>query len=454
MRPTIGMLLLALGCGGGSNFEGDQDGRDGGDAGDDGGAGDGSPDGGDDSVEDGRVPDAADGAGPDADGAVDAPLSGCPAELPGEGPVRFSVRWRHVEPWAWASPGSAGVGVIDGVVFAVQPSSPWVDGSEPFDVWLDAATGEPLPFERRRTVTGARAVAVRTVDDDHFDVAAFAPGVGDTPADPFGAFALPEGTSGGGWSYSAEMYGYGIVLPSAAHLVGGPESTSGTIDGRATSREWGVDAGDLWGGTFPLYRGPELAGDAFGAFSGTSSGERHLWTVNSQLVLTAAGLSEILRVPLPWGAAYVPASPSRPGVPDSDFLIAGRSDYMMERMGLRVEKRRATDLALLSQHFLDEYDSFVERPEARELAGDAGVFALAWVGQRLPDESGFACLWATPLDEDGAPTGPAARIDDAPVPLEEAPVEHVRVILRDGSFFVLWRRAPDMWLARVDHADL
>ena len=452
MRPVIVMLLVVLGCGGGPNLEGDQDGGDG-------RADEGSPDGEDGFGEDGRVPEAGDDGGPadgdagDDDGSTDVPLSSCPAELPGEGPVRFSVRWRHVEPWAWASPGSAGVGVIGGVLFATQPSSPWVAGSEPFDVWLDAETGAPMPWERRRAVTGARVVVVRTVADDHFDVAAFSPGVGDVPADPHGVFVQPDGAEGGGWGYSAEYMGYEIVLPAVGRIVGGPEGTNGTIAGQAIGGTWGVDAGDLWGDLFPLYRGPEPAGDAFGAFVRTSAGERYLWTVDDQLVLTTAGFSEIRRVPLGWNAAYVPACASRPGVIDSDFLIAGRSLGLDYGIGMLVERRRATDLTAVSSHHLADYDYLVDRPEPRDLVGDAGVFALAWVAQRVPDAPGFACLYAMPLDEDGAPAGPALRIDDAPVPVDEAPVEHVRVIVGEGSFFVLWRRAPDMWLARVDHAE-
>ena len=85
---------------------------------------------------------------------VGGPLS-CPGTLPGEGPVHLAVRWRHVVPWAWASPGTAGFGVVDGVILAVQPSSPWVSGSEPFDVWVDAETGEALPYLPGRVLPGA-----------------------------------------------------------------------------------------------------------------------------------------------------------------------------------------------------------------------------------------------------------------------------------------------------------
>jgi hypothetical protein len=451
MGRAFGLLFVAVGCGGGQLLAGDQDG-------DDGTAEDGSVD--VESRDDGT--DAAPDAGAE-DGAVaedgdvdDVPVSRCPEVLAGEGPVRFTVRWRHREPWAWASPGSAGVGVVAGVVFAAQPSSPWVAGSEPFDVRLDAETGEPLASDRRRAVTGARVVVVRSMVDQ-FEIAAFPPGIGDRPGDPYGVFVQPDGRTGGGWGYAAEPYGYEIVLPSAARIVAGPEGgANGTIEGQAIGGAWGVDGGDLWlgDGLFPLYRGPALAGDAFAAYSLTSAGRRYLWTVDDQLVLTSGGYSEIRRVPLDWGAAYVPASPSRPGATDSDFLIAGRCLALVLGVGMRTEKRRVTDLAMVTAHHLDAYDFLVDWPEPRDLVGDAGLFALAWVAQRLPeDPSKYSCLYATPLDEDGAPTGPAVRVDDAPTPSDEAPVEHVRVVLGDGSFFVLWRREPDMWLARVDHAE-
>jgi hypothetical protein len=228
----------------------------------------------------------------------------------------------------------------------------------------------------------------------------------------------------------------------------------GVIEGEAAGSMWGVDAGDLYGNLFPLYRGPALPGNAYGAVSPAAAADRCLWTVNDELVLTDGDFVELRRVALNWSAVHVPASPSRPDLADSDFLIAGRSNDATEVVGMRVERRRGTDLEVVSRHYLDAYDALVESPEPRGLVGHAGVFALVWVAQRFPGEpTSFACLYATPLDEDGAPSGPAVRIDDAPAPLDVSSVEHVRVIARDGSFFVLWQRQPDMWLARVDHAE-
>jgi hypothetical protein len=202
-----------------------------------------------------------------------------------------------------------------------------------------------------------------------------------------------------------------------------------------------------------LYRGAELAGDPFVAVGRTDAAQRWLWTVADELVLTDDAGVELRRAPLGWGAAYVPAAAARGDLVGSDFLIAGRGPATASGTVMRVERRGLEDLSLVSAHELAAYESRVDRPEPRDLAGDNGTLALAWVaGRRAGDEARSLCLYLTPLDEDGAPAGSAVRLDEGPLPVDGMPVENVRVIVREGSFFVLWQRQPDMWLARVDHA--
>ncbi|MBI5501313.1 MAG: hypothetical protein HY907_13795 [Deltaproteobacteria bacterium] len=394
------------------------------------------------------------------DGEADfAPSTVCPELLDAEGPVRLVVRWRHMEPWAWASPGSAGFEVIDGVLMAAQPSSPWVAGSEPFNVWVDAETGEALPYERDRAVAGASVVAVRS-DGGEFEVIGFLPGFGDVPADPQGSSWDPTGRMSGAWGWGVEATGLGIV--SAERLRWATSRSAGTrgfgvIEGLALDGTWGVDGGSVGyrGAVVALYRGPDLPGEAFVAWSRTAAGERWLWTVADQLILTDESFAELRRIPLEWDAAFVPAAVVHPDAVGSDFLIAGRSLSFSAGIGMRVERRNPEDLSVLSAHHLESYEGLVEQPEPRDLAGDvAGNLALAWGAQRRASDSSRAlCLYLTPLDEDGAPAGPAVRIDEGPVDVDGTPVENVRLIARDGSFFVLWQRQPDMWLARVDHAE-
>jgi hypothetical protein len=449
MQRAIGLLLVAVGCVGGQHLVGDQDGTDGAVEGDsaDAESGDEGTEGTLDArVEDGTIIE---------DGADAAPASRCPEVLAGEGPVRLAVRWRQVAPWAWASPGSAAFGVLGAVLLAVQPSSPWIVGSEPFNVWLDAETGELLPYERDRAVEGSRAMVMRD-DGVQFDVGAFPPGYGTVASDLEGAVWEPDGRSlGCCWSRGAESLGLEILLADSARLVVGDGGPAGTVEGEAVGGGWGVDAGSLWDGPlFPLYRGTELPGDPFVALGRTSAAVRRLWTAGDELVLTDEGGVELRRVRLGWGAAYVPVSVSRDDVAGSDFLVAGRNSSAPSGAVMRVERRGMEDLAVISAHEFGAYEALVDRPEPRDMAGKGGMLALAWVAERLAgDDSRSLCLYLTPLDEDGALAGPAVRLDEGPVPADGVAVENVRLIVREGSFFVLWQRQPDMWLARVDHAE-
>ena len=176
--------------------------------------------------------------------------------------------------------------------------------------------------------------------------------------------------------------------------------------------------------------------------------------MNDELVLTDDTGAELRRATLGWGAAYVPASEAAPGLTGSDWLIAGRSVSTSTGVGMRVERRSLEGLSVVSEHPLSSYEAAVDRPEPRALEVGPGVAVLALVSQRrTSDDSASLCVYLTPLDEDGASSGPAVRVDEGPVSVDGPAVDNVLVLAREGAFFVLWQRAPDMWLARVDHAE-
>jgi hypothetical protein len=82
----------------------------------------------------------------------------------------------------------------------------------------------------------------------------------------------------------------------------------------------------------------------------------------------------------------------------------------------------------------------------------AVVFALVWTAER-PDPEGTpvaACLYLTPLDAAARPAGASVRLDTAPDDGAPVPVEHVRMVLTSTAAYVLWRRAGDLSIVRVD----
>ena len=475
MRFVVAAVAFALGCSGGRELAGEEDARDGvvhegahpgdGDV-DDPITGDAIPgtDGDDDAAAEGDSDAvAADDADADADADAPPPLPGCPDTLAGDGPVALVVRWRHQEPWGWASPGSGGVAVRNGVVVAAQPSSPWVEGSEPWGVWLDAETGTPMPYERDRLLRGMRAVDA-TVHGDEMEFAGVLPPCGDTPADLEGVRALSDGTVDPSWGASGAGIGLSIAEASSLRIVAtnpdDPHSTEHLLllHGRTADGGWRIEGmSESMAASIDLHDAAEDDGEGFVAvglyqeYWIPRSDVRILWTTPRALHLTNGLVETVASMALDAPSRFVPVAAIVPTARGSDYLLARRSDDLAAGVGLWIERRRADDLAVVSSHDLRAYETAVDRPEPRELQGRDDAFALAWVaGRRAPDDRESLCLYATPLDTSGAMAGPAVRVDDAALDTVVPPVEHVRMFADHGAYYLLWRREPDLWLARVD----
>jgi hypothetical protein len=424
-------------------------------------------------AEDGeRLPDDGGGlddgtAMDDAAPPMDVPVApeGCPAFLPDTRDVELVLGWRREIPGVWGDPGSAGLAVARGTVVVGVPTG-GATGFPPQPFHFFTADGaEPLPgpsgSEYDDWFAWCWSVAgTRVGDFAHFVGLRWAGGV---PVVEAATFDPLDGTAGGaGWLFTESGPGLRSVLDlrsvpaslspgtalQAFDIVRGEDAAGGTLTFGWLEGEPGMAGWDLARDSAP-------SSPAWAAPGGWLDFEIRddlevAYTTTTELGLRTIVGRDLVAIRLRSPSSFTPLVAVDPAAGGSDFLVAGRSDDSAAGRGIWTERRAAGSLELLASANLGDLDEHIARPEPRDLAGEANRFALAWVspGRAGPDAPP-ACLYLTPLDDDGAPVGAALRVDDAEADAH-APVEHVRLTWYDGAAYLLWRRAPDLWIARVD----
>jgi hypothetical protein len=401
-------------------------------------------------------------------GDVPVAPEGCPALLPGAGDVELVLAWRREIPGVWSDPGSAGLAVArDTVAVGVPTGSSTALPPQPFH-FFTAEGAEPLPGpsggEYDDWFAWCWSVAGTRVGDlAHFVGLRWAGGV---PVVEAATFDPLDGTAGGaGWLFTEHGPGLRSVLDlrsvpasfspgtalQAFNVVRGEQLSGGALTFGWLEGEPGMAGWDLAHDSTP-------SSSAWAAPGGWLDFEIRddlevAYTTSTELRLRTLVGRDLVAIPLRSPSTFTPLVAVAPAAGGSDFLVAGRSDDPAAGRGMWTERRAAGSLALLASANLGDLDERIARPEPRDLAGEASRFALAWVspGRAGPDAPS-ACLYLTPLDDDGAPIGAALRIDDATA-AASTPVEHVRLTWYEGAAYLLWRRAPDLWIARVDLAE-
>jgi hypothetical protein len=405
----------------------------------------------------------ADDAGPDADADTDdggeVVVAECPATLPTEGPVRLTLRWRRSTAGIWTAPGSAGFGVVGGVVLAAVPGG-LGSGHGPALLRSTADSGAPLVDGPEDVAALPGSTAVGAVSLPPAEVLFV--GTALLPPHDRGDFlyAVPVDSSGHGIS-TCELESISwpwTVTDVRAAAMPSPDSrllVARTAEGTFPDGGWGVDRGDSWcsagdwAGSGPLRRDPTDSGEAFAAIGR----ERIAWTypegMDSLNVEEGLGFVTVL-----W-RARTPSAPLAVVINadgTSDFVVAGRCDDPIVGVQLWTERRSGFDLSPVANADLAMLEPLVDRPEPQALEGDGRSLVLAWVARR--DVAGSpvpACLYATPLDDLGRSAGPSVRVDDAGRAIG-AGIDHVRMVVDGAAVYVLWKHDSDVWVARFDAA--
>jgi hypothetical protein len=401
-----------------------------------------------------------DGTGPrdDAAGRTDAEadlpeaaVEQCPDSLPTEGLVRLPLRWRRLASSGWTAPGSAALAVVDGVVLAAVPRAPTTPGAAPLLLRLAGDSGTPLldgPAELADLGAATAVAAARSVDG----AAPFVAGAGLAPDtglvviraarlessgathDPLAGETGLEATETADLRAAADAERLFVV-----HEGAGPAGWA--LDAVTIGRESG--ALDSW----RLYDADADSGEGFVAVDPTAG--TVLWTQPEALDLRTSSGSNLARQELRPASPFVPAAMMVGLDLTTRYVLAGRS-AREGRDGVWIDLRATRTLAEAGSADLPELEPLVDRPEPRALEPAGARLVLAWAARRtFGTDAVPSCLYLTPLDAGGAPTGTTMRVDPGDAEARPAGIEHVRVVVDGESIYVLWRQDPDLWLARL-----
>jgi hypothetical protein len=393
------------------------------------------------------VPDVADVAD-----VADVPVEPCPETLTEDGPVHLEVLWRHRAPGVWTASGSAGIAVLEGVVLAIVPTmSTSPPPGLPSDVWLDAETGATLEGRPDELLSGVTAIAAGSRAVGMRFIAADSGG----PSRPPGFTGLGVDPAGGptdSWG-RVPPDGMTAITPEALRAREEYPSWWAVVGGTLASGERGliavamVNASVSYFMAHDLWRSTAGRGEGF-VLSGFT--DEVVWTTPEKIVLWTAPSTEAHEFPLPAFSEFVPVT-QPPEVSSSlHYIFAGRSDDSAVGVHMWVESRTPRTLDLISSSTFDDLEPLVDRPEPRDLASTTSHTTLAWAAHReLGHGRVPSCLYVAPLGMYGEPMGSSVRVDSGVGEAGEVGIEHVRLAVDGDAFYLLWRHAPDLWVARI-----
>jgi len=202
-----------------------------------------------------------------------------------------------------------------------------------------------------------------------------------------------------------------------------------------------------------MYEDAAARGEGFVAWGqGDRGTDGVVWTQPVRVELRTSADADLAGLDLRARSEFVPvaASPETgPGV--HDWLIAGRSETATFGVRMWIEQRAQGDLAPVWGMYLD-LESRVDHPEPRALERVGDQLVLAWAAYRNFGGSAPvpSCLYLTPLDGTGAPSGTTIRVDPGVGSAHLPGIEHVRVVAGTDGLYLLWRQDPELWVARID----